>query len=183
METFDLAPLPEKINQLLIELHTPQRLMRHLTIVHHTAHLLLTQIEFHWNSISIDKETVLFGAATHDIGKTKITEELFQKGKKHEETGRDLLIEKGFSPKYARFAFTHGNWSDATIELEDLIVALADKIWKGKRIDELEELTISKIAQKGNIDYWTVFTQIDLILEEISKGADKRLLWQNSGEN
>ena len=47
---------------------------------------------------------MLFGAATHDIGKTMHVAELSAPGSEHEEAGRQLLLAHGISPELARFA-------------------------------------------------------------------------------
>ena len=52
---------------------------------------------------------MLFGAATHDIGKTPHPAELSGPGSAHEEAGRELLLSLGGSPRLARFAATHAS--------------------------------------------------------------------------
>nr|BFE68549.1 hypothetical protein GCM10020092_018500 [Actinoplanes digitatis] len=45
--------------------------------------------------LEFDTTAVLFGAATHDIGKVVHVEELSAPGHAHEEAGRDLLLRYG----------------------------------------------------------------------------------------
>ncbi|UZR94080.1 HD domain-containing protein [Chondrinema litorale] len=170
---------PNKIVELLEKLNSPERLSRHLQIVYSTAYELLSQIKKEWSVIELDEELILFGAGTHDIGKTKIKSEIFNSGKEHETVGKRILEELGLAETESRFALTHGNWKESDLLLEDLLVSLADKIWKGKRVEELEERVGHAIANKLKVDYWDVYVKLDKILEEISIGADERLIWQN----
>ncbi len=175
----EIIDLPNRITDLLDELNSPERLRKHLQIVHATAYDLISQFKEKWPFISINEELVLFGAGTHDIGKAEIKSELFEGGKKHELRGKQLLIEHGFTQNEAKFAFTHGNWQDKNIMLEDLLVTLADKVWKGKRVDALEEKVGQMLAEKLTTDYWEIYTGLDQILEKLANGADERLAWQN----
>ena len=129
----ELLDLPTEVEELLEILNSPERLKRHLSIVHTTAFEILTQLKTAWPNLEINQELILFGAATHDIGKTEITDELFERGKRHELTGMTILLNHGFTNEQARFALTHGNWQDESLTIEDLLVALSDKIWKGRQ--------------------------------------------------
>mgnify|MGYP002637651384 FL=1 len=113
------------------------------------------------------------------LEKTEIRTELYESGKKHEIVGKQILIKNGFSEEESRFAFTHGNWQEENLTLEDLLVSLADKIWKGKRVQELEEKVGLLISENIKLDYWIIYEKLDKIIEQISGGSDKRLLWQN----
>lgn len=175
----EIIDLPNRITKLLESLDSPERLRKHLQIVYSTANELLFQVKQEWPTINLNEELILFGAGTHDIGKTEIKTELFESGKEHELTGKRILEELGFTEEESRFASTHGNWRENNLSLEDLIVCLSDKIWKGKRIEELEEKIGNVIADKLKVDYWAVYVKLDGILEQISGGADERILWQN----
>lgn len=59
---------------------------------------ILKQLKIVWPNLKINQELILFGAATHDIGKTEITDELFESGKKHELAG--TLINSDFNCKF-----------------------------------------------------------------------------------
>lgn len=175
----ELIDLPKDVIEILIELNAPERLKKHLVIVHSTAHKLIRLLKNEWEIIIFEEELVLFGAAIHDIGKTIVIKELYEKGKKHEIVGKEVLSNLGFSERKSRFAYTHGNWEQENLTLEDLLVSLADKIWKGKRLEKLEEKITTIIAANVGLDYWDVYVQFDKILEKLSYGADNRLLWQN----
>lgn len=171
--------MPNRLTELLEKLNSPERLRRHLRIVYSTASELITRFKQEWPTISLNEELILFGAGTHDIGKTEIKAELFESGKEHEKTGQRILMEFGYSKEESRFTITHGNWKEDDLRLEDLIVSLADKIWKGKRIEELEEKIGHALSLELEIDYWEIYRLLDQILEQVSDGADERLLWQN----
>ncbi|MBT3384928.1 MAG: HD domain-containing protein [Prolixibacteraceae bacterium] len=173
-----IIDLPIEIIELLETLNSPLILKRHLTIVHATAFNLLARLKDEWPVINLKNELILFGAATHDIGKIKITNELFAAGKKHELAGMEILINQGYKKEKSRFAQTHGDWKVENREIEDLLVSLSDNIWKGKRIDDLEEMIILKLSAILESDYWEVYEKFDIILSEIATGADKRLNWQ-----
>lgn len=164
-----------KVGILLTNLNAPKCLKNHLQIVHKTAEKLLNEFQNNWQNLQLDKEAILFGAATHDIGKAVITEELYDKGKQHEQVGYELLLKNGYSERLARFAKTHGNWQNDEVEIEDLIVSLADKIWKSKRVDDLEERLCSKIAKQLQLDFWKIYQEFDVILSKIALSADKNL--------
>lgn len=165
---------------VLKQSNASQLLIRHLTIVHNTACLLMEELLKNCPSLVFNKEEIAFGAATHDIGKTIETKELYEKGgKRHEAAGYELLLKSGLPENLARFAKTHGNWTGADIKIEDLIVAQSDKIWKGKRIDDLEEALAKAISEAAQVDYWEVYTQLDMILSGLALGADGRIRWQN----
>lgn len=174
----EIIDLPEEVNELLESLNSPLILKRHLRIVHAIASDILTQLKAEWPVLEVQEEHILFGAATHDIGKTTITNELFEAGKKHELAGMEILINHGFKKEKSRFAKTHGDWKGEDLEIEDLLVSLSDKIWKGIRVDDLEELVGIKLSNILDLDYWEVYAKLDIILSEIALGADKRLNWQ-----
>ena len=173
-----IISLPKEVSYLLTQLEAPQRLVKHLTLVHATAFYIVSEFKNTWTNLPINEEEILFGAATHDIGKVIFTEELYEKGSKHEVAGFELLKQHGFSDAKARFAKTHGNWQAPNLTLDDLLVCLADKVWKGKRVPELEEHITNIIAQKTTTDYWEVFVKLEAILEEIVIGSDERIAWQ-----
>ena len=174
----ELIDLPNEVDELLEILKSPERLKRHLSIVHTTAFEIVTQLKLEWPILKLNQELILFGAATHDIGKSEITDELFESGKRHELTGMTILLNHGFTNEQSRFALTHGNWQDESLKIEDLLVALSDKIWKGSRVDDLEKLVGQKLSSMLNCDYWDVYGKLDSILSQIALGADEKLNWQ-----
>jgi hypothetical protein len=130
-------------------------------------------------ALALDEPAILFGAATHDLGKTLYPEELGASGKKHQEDGPALLISQGVDPRLARFALTHSQWDD-TMSVEDFVVALADKVWKGRGSPDLEAVLAKSIAGQTRLPEWQVFSQLDDIPGEIAEGADERLAYQRS---
>jgi hypothetical protein len=131
-------------------------------------------------SAVVDHEAVLFGAATHDIGKTAHVAELSGPGSAHEEAGRALLIGRGVSPELARFAATHASWTRPDVALEDLLVSLADKIWKNRRVPDLEDLVVARLAAVTGRAVWEEFIALDEVLSRIGDGADERMAFQAS---
>ena len=123
----DLRPLPSRAEELLLRLDAPPRLAAHLRAVHDVAWQLA---DWFTDRLPLDRPAVLFGAATHDIGKIIHVEELSGPGHQHEPAGRDLLLANGIEPELARFAASHASWTAPGITAEELVVSLADKIWK-----------------------------------------------------
>lgn len=70
---------------------------------------------------------------------------------------------------------THASWDSPDIEIEDLLVALADKLWKGKRDDDLERRVADLIARTAQREAWAVFDNLDSICEAIAADAADRL--------
>lgn len=156
------------------------RLAAHLRAVHDVAHQLVDWVEQHYPAVILDREAVLFGAATHDVGKTVHLDELSGPGSAHEEAGQALLIGHGISPELARFAATHASWVHARGGLDDLLVSLADKIWKNKRVPDLEDLVVARLAQATGRASWEEFLALDGVLARIGDAADERLAFQAS---
>ncbi|MET9593030.1 HD domain-containing protein [Streptomyces sp. NPDC006516] len=175
-----LSPLPERVAGLLSELGSPPRLAAHLRAVHDVARQLVDWMQQCCPAVIFDREAVLFGAATHDIGKTVHLEELSRPGSAHEEAGQALLLSHGISPELARFAATHASWAEAGVGFEDLLVSLADKIWKNKRVPELEDLVVAQLARVTGRAAWEEFIALDEILARIGDVADERLAFQAS---
>ncbi len=171
--------LPIRCRDLLFRAEAPPRLRAHLTLVHDVACRLIDEFDAAFPEFGCDFEAVRFGAATHDIGKAFHREELVRPGQCHEREGEKLLLEFGVPPELARFARTHGEWRlDPNPTTEDLLVALADSIWKGKRDDILETLLLERIGEPTGLESWAVFERLDRILSGIAQDADRRLDWQ-----
>jgi hypothetical protein len=174
----DYSPLPQEAVKICQALEAPPRLVAHLTLVHDVAVKLVKRIRETFPELLFDPKSVLFGAATHDIGKAVYGAELDRPGKKHEREGVDLLKQQRVPAHLARFAYTHANWDNPEIQIEDLLVALADNCWKGKRPPELEEEAVRVIADATHRQSWEVFAGLDGILQELASAADRRLAWQ-----
>jgi hypothetical protein len=175
-----LRELPAEATRLLCRLHAPPRLAAHLRLVHDVAAELTTAVAHHHPQLVFDRAAVLFGAATHDIGKSIHTDELTGPGTRHEAAGRALLLDHAVPERLARFAGTHGTWAAPDRTIEDLLVSLADKIWKGHRVAELEALVVERLAAPTGIAVWQAFLSLDDILDPLAADADRRLALQNS---
>ncbi|MCX4974874.1 HD domain-containing protein [Streptomyces sp. NBC_00620] len=175
-----LRPLPDRVAELLRKLDAPPRLAAHLRAVHDVAHRLVDWLEERQPALRFDRDAVLFGAATHDIGKTAHVGELSRPGSAHEEAGRELLLAQGVSAELARFAGTHAAWTGPDIGIEDLLVSVADKIWKNKRVQELEDLVVARLAEASGRTRREEFVAFDDVLGVLGDGADQRLAFQAS---
>ncbi|ANZ43063.1 phosphohydrolase [Lentzea guizhouensis] len=174
-----MRPLPPDAAELLTTLHAQPRLVAHLRAVHDVACQLVDWVTRHHPTATFDREAVLFGAATHDIGKVEHPAELSGPGSAHEPAGHALLRHHGVPERLARFAGTHGSWSSATT-FEELLVSLADKVWKAKRVEDLEHLVTTHLATVGGREPWDVFLALDDELDRIAARADERLAFQAS---
>ena len=87
----EIRELPHDARQMLKLLNAPPRLVAHLALVHDVAADLLQSLSAQWQDFPIDKEAVLFGAATHDIGKVLHPSELSGPGSNHEQDGPEFL--------------------------------------------------------------------------------------------
>ncbi|GHO42083.1 hypothetical protein [Ktedonospora formicarum] len=171
--------LPSDVLKMLTKYAAPQRLVAHLIIVHDVAMTLVKQIDACWPLLVYDREGVLIGAATHDVGKIAYPNELNGPGSYHEEIGPQLLLENGFQETHTRFARTHGQWDrEASVQLEDTLVAFADTIWKGKRNELLEQEIAQQIAKQRQEEIWEVYMKLDDMACELAKDAHNRILWQ-----
>ncbi|WP_433078628.1 HD domain-containing protein [Dactylosporangium sp. CA-052675] len=171
-----LRPLPEAAAALLRQVGAPARLGAHLRAVHDVA---VEIVDWAGGEVEVDRAAVLFGAATHDIGKARFPEELSGPGAQHEPAGQQLLVALGVEPRLARFAALHGNWRRDAATLEELLVTLADKVWKGRREAGLEEQVAQVVAEARGEPVWAVFMRVDDALTRIADGADARLAFQS----
>ncbi len=175
-----LRLLPDRAAGLLEDLQAPPRLAAHLRLVHDVACQLADWVDARHPAVAYDRDAVLFGAATHDIGKIAFPAEITGPGSAHEEAGCRLLLSRGVSSGLARFAATHASWGSPGLGVEDLMVSLADKIWKNKRVLDLEDLLVARLAQASGRDAWQEFADLDMLLEAIGDGAGDRLAFQAS---
>ena len=169
-----LRPLPAAAAELLGALDASPRLGAHLRAVHDVAWSLTDALGRRRPDLEFDTTAVLFGAATHDIGKVEHLAELSEPGHRHEEAGRDLLLRYGVPAHLARFAGSHGRWDAPEATLDDLLVSLADKVWKGARIAALEERVGGHLGGAP----WEAFLVLDDVLQDLAAGADGRLAFQ-----
>lgn len=175
-----LRLLPQMAADLLEQVHAPPRLAAHLRLVHDVACQIADWADRHCPALAYDRDAVLFGAATHDIGKAVHVAELSGPGSEHEQAGRQLLLAHGISPELARFAATHAAWAAPGITTEDLMVSVADKAWKNKRVPELEDLLAARLTLATGRQPWEELIALDDLLETIGDGAGERLAFQAS---
>ncbi|MEV4613617.1 HD domain-containing protein [Kitasatospora sp. NPDC049258] len=173
-----LRPLPGRALELLDAVGAPPRLRAHLELVHEVAARLVAGIGGRWPQVPVDAASVLFGAATHDIGKVRHPEELSTPGHRHEEAGYRLLLDLGVPEPDARPARTHASWTLPGISLEELLVSLADKVWRNSRRPDLEDLVTTRLAEACGGPRWEVFLALDDLLGTLGAGADRRLAHQ-----
>jgi putative nucleotidyltransferase with HDIG domain len=157
----------------------PARLLQHARLVEEVAEELVRALT--GLGIRIDRRTVLLGAVLHDCGKIGHPEELRNPGSRHEEAGRDLLLTAGYPERLAEMCVTHAQWRLSQCSVEDLVVALADKLWKGKREDELEALLIERVAAALGREQWEVFHELDTSFEALASRGHERLLRSQGG--
>ncbi|MES9538455.1 HDIG domain-containing metalloprotein [Actinomadura sp. NPDC000600] len=175
-----LRPLPERAARLLEDLDAPPRLAAHLRAVHDVAAELVEWARERHPGLAVDAEAVLFGAATHDIGKVLHPAELSGPGAEHERAGHALLRERGVEERLARFARTHASWDGLGVGIDDLLVSLADKVWKAKRVPDLEQRVVEALAAASGAEEWQVFMDLDDVCDRLAAGADRRLAFQSA---
>lgn len=176
----DLRPLPAPAAELLTALNAPPRLGAHLRAVHDVAVQLLDWLDARHPGLPVDRHAVQFGAATHDIGKVMHPDELSGPGSKHEPAGYQLLLDHGVPAALARFARFHANWTRPETTAEDLLVSLADKVWKARRVTDLEHRLLDRLTAASGEEPWQAFLTLDDELTRIAAGADRRLAYQAS---
>jgi putative nucleotidyltransferase with HDIG domain len=163
----------EDAQAVLIELGAPDRLIRHGLLVLEAADELLRRMND--LDVGVDEVRVRAGAMLHDVGKILHPDELRAKGAKHEESGQALLLEHGVARAIARICVTHAQWAVHECELEDLLVAVADALWKGVRRPELEQRVVSDVAARLKSDAWSAFMNLDPCFERIADAGVERL--------
>ena len=93
-------------------------------------------------------------------------------------TERDVLVRviaERRDPAIARCCVSHAAWDAPGVSAEELLVALADKLWKGKRVDEIERLVADAIVATTGHEPWAVFAALDAICGAIAADGDARL--------
>lgn len=149
---------------LLVELGAPARLLRHVDLVLEAGERLVAGLG------PLDAEAVRVGILLHDCGKIEHPAELDGPGDRHEAAGEALLLARGVPADVARICRTHARWEEAET-LEELVVALADKLWKGTRVQALEDRVVAWVAG----DRWDERVRLDDLFEAIADGGAERL--------
>jgi hypothetical protein len=171
----------EAFESLLQTLNPPQKLLNHIALVNEAAQLLVAKyLEL---GLLVDQTFIHLGVMIHDIGKVQYPQELLAPGQSHETNSERLMLSLGVDPALARCCVSHAQWRRWDCSLEELTVALADKLWRGKRVPELEQVVINEISkqlckqsdQQPNWDQWHLFVEMDSAFEAIADGGNDRL--------
>jgi len=167
--------------ELLRSLGAPERLIRHAQLVGEAADQLMSALQA--LGVAFDARTVELGAVLHDAGKIQQAQEFSESGSLHQEAGQALLLVHGVRPEVARCCASHGHgaWSQPGVSFEELVVALADKLWKGRREAALELMVIDEVAARLGVSRWDLFERLDTVFEEIAAGGPERLLQSRPG--
>lgn len=147
-------------------------LLRHHELVLEATDALVGELSA-W--ARFDASLVRLGAALHDAGKLFHPEETRAPGHAHEAAGEAWLLSLGVPPRLAQICVTHARWDEHRASLEDRLVALADKLWKGKRDEALERALVTELAKQTGLDPWECFERFDALCERIASGGDERL--------
>lgn len=166
---------PADIYLFLESQKAPARLIKHHQLVVEAAEEIIAGLNNNFPNLNCNYALVLSGAAIHDAGKIIFPDEICGSGKRHELEGEIYLINLGVPPNIARFCRTHACWNSDDVNLEDLLVAVADVLWKGCRQEQLETLIIKEISASIQKDFWSVFMAADSLFERISDGGTDRL--------
>lgn len=162
-----------EVEDLLQRLGAPPRLVTHLRLVGEAADMILQHLDT--MGVPLDVHLVRLGVAVHDAGKILHPAEMDGAGAQHEPDGERLLLANGVAPQLARCCLSHARWAEMDCSFEELLVALADKLWKGSRYAELERRVIEAVAVKLGKDAWDVFIEVDTLCENVAAGGADRL--------
>jgi len=158
---------------LLNELGAIPRLVHHGQTVGEAADALTARLQS--LGVTCDARLIELGAILHDAGKIQHPQELSQPGTLHEQSGEALLLLHGVQPEVARFCVSHAGCNVPGVSLEERVVALADKLWKGKREPDLELNVIDEVAARLGGSRWDVFEALDNTFENIAAYGAGRL--------
>jgi hypothetical protein len=86
-----------------------------------------------------------------------------------------MLLCLGVDPKIANCCLSHGNYKNMECSIEELLIALSDKLWKGKRDNLLELRLIDTIAEILGKTRWDIYIEMDKIFESIANNGLNRL--------
>lgn len=159
--------------ELLKSLGATKKLIRHLELVGEAAEDLIKILES--LGVPFDQKFVRLGVSIHDAGKILHQNELNDKGSAHEPDGERLLLDNGVQKDVARCCLSHARFEEMEVSFEELLVALSDKLWKGKRVPALELKIIDHIGLLIHKDRWDIFEHLDSSFESIASYGDERL--------
>ncbi|MFH1810680.1 MAG: HD domain-containing protein [Pseudomonadota bacterium] len=158
---------------LATELGAPAHLVRHLELVSEVAAQLAQALR--QAGVALDTALVEVGAALHDAGKIVHPGELHGPGEEHETAGERLLLERGVDPRVARCCRSHGRALELAASLEEMLVGLADNLWRGQRQPALELAIVDRAASLLGQDRWDLFPALDACFEALAADGDVRL--------
>ena len=163
----------EDAYSLLNNLGASKQLVTHAKLVGEAADLLIQKCEE--LKLALDYEFIRMGVVIHDVGKIVHLHEMNMPGSEHEPEGQKILLDKGVSTRLARVCMSHARWVEMECSLEELLIALSDKLWKGKRVGSLELEVVDRISDLLDVERWDIFTDMDMKFEEIAAGGYERL--------
>ena len=164
---------PEEAYSLLQSLGAPKRLLVHAQLVAGAAEGVLAALRP--LGVPVREDIVRLSAVLHDAGKIAHPGELGAPGSAHEAAGEALLLAAGVAPAVARCCLAHARYETMAVSFEELLVALADKLWKGRREAGLELRVIDGAAALLGKGRWDVFAELDGCFERIAAEGDERL--------
>lgn len=166
----------EQALELLKSLGASDHLVRHHALVLEAADELIGGLfsGATRGASPVDAELVRMGAAVHDAGKIVHPNEMTGPGNLHEQDGGPLL-ERAGAGHLSRFCETHARWRGRALPIEDLLVALADVVWKGRRCDELEERVVRALAETRGETFWAVYVGALEVFDSVRAYGPDRL--------
>ncbi len=151
----------------------PHPLLRHIELVAEAGAILLDTLTE--QGVRVDRTFVEIGIVLHDVGKIVHPEELTGPGSSHEPDGESSLLARGVSADLARVCLSHARFQQMSCSFEELVIALADKLWKGVRRPDLEGRVVDEAAARLAVNRWKLFVPLDSCFERIATGGDDRL--------
>ncbi len=170
----------DEARDLLVNLGAPPSLVTHTRLVEEAAEVILSHLQR--LRVPHDADFVRIGVVIHDAGKIIHPHELHRGGAEHEAAGEKLLLAHGVDPALARCCRSHAQWANMPCSLEELLVALADTLWKGKRDDDLEKRVTEGTAERVEKGFWDLFVDLDTCFKSAAADGTRRLLQSQANE-
>ncbi len=172
MKTYGFSSVDEA-RSMLAKLGAPPRLVQHTVLVGEAAEMLVGAMMK--LGVPIDAHLVRLGVVFHDAGKIEHSAELAGPGRLHEPAGEALLLSAGVDAAVARCCMSHACWADMEVSFEELVVAIADTLWKGKRNEVLEKRVVEGAVARVGRPFWNLFVALDTQFEDIAAEGPGRL--------
>ncbi|WP_061249109.1 HD domain-containing protein [Leptospira alstonii] len=148
-------------------LNAPERLINHHIRVLKTFDSILLELPLSMK-MTIDKKLGQILCVVHDIGKIYIPEELYEPSHLHEKFGKEFLSSWGIDSSIYTICETHGEWRNYSTNLEESLAILSDRLWRGARDSELEEMITYLLCEKTNQSFWDIYLFLDSIFKKIA---------------